>query len=82
MISNTKIKSFILAIFALVFLAVFIGVSRFILVKEDSKNEVFIPAQSQFAIKVQGKELFKTSLHDLFLDKPDAAKWCRWTSAP
>lgn len=72
MISNAKIKSFVLALFALVFLAVFIGVSRFILVKEDPKNEVFIPAQSQYAIKVQGKELFKTSLHDLFLDKPDA----------
>lgn len=72
MIWNTKIKSFVLAIFALVFLAIFIGVSRFILVKEVSKNEVFIPSQSQYAIKIQGKELFKTSLHDLFLEKPDA----------
>jgi hypothetical protein len=69
--SNTKIKPFVLATFALIFLALFIGTSRFILVKEDTKNEVFIPAQSQYAIKVQGKELFKTSLHDLFLDKPD-----------
>lgn len=72
MITNSKIKSFLLAVFALIFLAVFIGITRFILVKEISKNEIYIPIQSQFAIKIQGKELFKTSIHDLFLEQPDA----------
>ena len=69
---KNKLKSFFLVLFAVLFLALFLGVAQFVLVREVSKNEIYIPSESQFAVKIQGKELLKSSMHDLFLDKPDA----------
>lgn len=69
---KNKLKSFLLVLFAILFLALFIGIAQFVLVKDLSKNEMYIPSESQFAVKIQGKKLFKSSLHDVFLEHPDA----------
>ena len=69
---NSKFKSSILVISAFVLITAFIGIARFVHVKEVNHNEVYIPAESNYALKFEGKEVFKSSLHDLFLEHPDA----------
>ncbi len=69
---KNKFKSFLLVFFAFLFLAVFIGFARFVLVKEVATNELYVPSQSQLVLKIQGKEILKTSFYDLFLQHPDA----------
>lgn len=68
---TSKFKSIFLVSISVAFLVLFLGVARFVLVEDVHSHEKYIPDKSQYAIQIQGKEIFKTSIHDLFLEYPD-----------